>query len=68
MSVLELYQQSIRSMTPAERLELATMILRGIPPQSLVDYSADWSDEDLADLSRSTWKEIDSDPEYAHDG
>lgn len=68
MSVQELYQQSIRPMPLAQRLELASIILRDIPPQSLVDYSTEWSEEDLAELSRSAWKGIDSDAEHGADG
>jgi hypothetical protein len=68
MSVQELYQQSIRPLAVAQRLELASMILRDIPPQSLVDYQTEWSDEDLADFSRTTWSRLESDPEHAVDG
>ena len=68
MSIQELYRQTIRPMAAAQRLELATMILRDIPPQSIMDYQSEWSEEDLADLSRATWGSIDSDPEHAVDG
>jgi hypothetical protein len=38
-------------------LRLATLILEGIPPESVVDYSEEWSDKDLRDLSRAAaWK------------
>ena len=34
---------------------------------SIVQYSDEWTDEDLRDLSRDTWKRIENDPEYAYD-
>lgn len=68
MSVQELYQQTIKPLAAAQRLELAAMILGDIPPQSVVDYQTEWSDEDLADLSRATWNRLDTDPEHALDG
>jgi protoheme ferro-lyase len=68
MSVQDLYASSIRAMSAAERLELATLILRDIPPQSLVDYRTEWSEEDLADLTKASWKSLEADGEYASDG
>lgn len=56
MTIDMLYQQTIKSLPPADRLRLATLILGDIPPQSLVDYSDEWSDEDLADFSRHGWR------------
>ena len=44
MTVNQLYEQTIKPLSPAERLRLATLILNGIPPQSVVDYSDEWSD------------------------
>jgi hypothetical protein len=38
MTVHEIYDQAIRPLSAAERLQLATIILNDIPPQLLVDY------------------------------
>ncbi len=37
MTVNEIYQQSIKSLPTADRLQLARMILNDIPAQSFVD-------------------------------
>ncbi len=58
MTIDTLYQQTIKSLPPADRLRLATLILEDIPPQSLVDYSDEWTDEDLADFSRQGWRRL----------
>ena len=55
MTVETLYAQSIKPLTAAERLRLAAMILEDIPPQSFVDYSEEWTDEDLADFTKQSW-------------
>jgi hypothetical protein len=54
MTIEQLYAESIKPLPPADRLRLATIILEGIPPESVVDYSDEWSDEDLRDLSRAS--------------
>ena len=55
MTVEALYAQSIKPLTAAERLRLATLILEDIPPRSFVDYSEEWTDEDLADFTKQSW-------------
>ena len=60
MSVAELYNTTIKPLTAPQRLQLARMILEGIPPQSIVDYNDEWTEEDLAEFSqsaRSRWNE-----------
>ena len=47
----ELYEKSVRSMPASERLWLATRILNDIPPSSILDYSDEWNDKDLRQLS-----------------
>jgi hypothetical protein len=54
MTIEQLYSERIRPLPPSDRLRLATLILEGIPPQSVVDYSDEWNDEDLRDLSRAS--------------
>lgn len=54
----ELYEEAIRPLAPADRLKLATRILVDIPPESLSNYSGEWTDEDLSDFSRASWEYI----------
>jgi hypothetical protein len=68
MSIQELYEQAIKPLPPVERLQLATIILTNIPPECVVDYSSEWTDEDMADFTRAAWKRTDTDPELAYDG
>ena len=58
MTVHELYEQSIRGLPAADRLQLATLILGDIPPKSVVDYRDDWTEEDLEDFSRASFAHI----------
>jgi hypothetical protein len=46
-----LYQQSIKPLPVSDRLQLATRILNDIPPQSVVDFRTDWSDEHQRDVT-----------------
>ncbi len=55
MTIEQLYERSIRPLPTGERLRLATLILEGIPPEAVADYSDEWSDEDLADFARTSW-------------
>lgn len=50
----ELYEKSVRSMLASERLKLATRILNDIPPASILDYSDEWNETDLRQLSDDT--------------
>jgi hypothetical protein len=67
MKIEELYEEQIRSLPTAERLRLATMILNDIPPQSVVDYRDDWSDEDLRDFRAAGFKQIDAATDWVGD-
>ena len=58
MTVQEVYEQSIRGLPAADRLQLATLILNEISPLSIVNVSEEWSDEDLRDFSRASWNRI----------
>jgi hypothetical protein len=59
MNVHELYEQTIKSLPAAERLRLAVLILNDIPPQSVVDDSESWTEEDLQDFTQGSWTYID---------
>lgn len=52
-SVEEIYAQVISSLPPAERLQLATLILNGLVQQStaVVDVSDSWSEQDQLNLA-----------------
>jgi hypothetical protein len=57
MTIEQLYERTIRLLPTAERLRRATLILEGIPPEAVADFSDEWSDEDLADFN-SGWSRI----------
>jgi hypothetical protein len=48
----EFYAETVRSLSPKERLQLAAMILNDLTkPNEEIDLSDSWSDEDLQDLT-----------------
>jgi hypothetical protein len=59
MNVYELYEQTIKALPAAERLRLAVLILNDIPPQSVVDVSESWTEEDLQEFTQGSWQLID---------
>ncbi len=50
-----LYDTIVKSLPPSERLKLAALILNDIPEQAVIDYSSEWSDEDLRDFSTASF-------------
>lgn len=50
MTIATLYQNAVESLSPADRLRLATMLLETLSP-SVVDDSEAWSDDDLRDYA-----------------
>ena len=50
-----IYNDVVKSLPSAERFKLATLILNGIPEQAIVDYSTEWSEQDLRDFSDATF-------------
>jgi hypothetical protein len=50
-SAAEVYSQAVKPLPPSERLKLATLILNDIPPRAVVDYSEEWTEEDMRDLT-----------------
>ena len=54
----ELYNQVVKPLPPPERLKLAAIILNDIASQAVVDYSEEWSEEDLRDFSVASWDYI----------
>ena len=50
--IQELYESRVRPMVPAERLQLARLILDDLSPsEAAVDVDDEWSDDDLADVA-----------------
>jgi hypothetical protein len=50
--IQELYEARVKPMVPAERLQLARLILDDLAPsENAVDVNDAWSDDDLADLA-----------------
>ncbi|MCR4413831.1 MAG: hypothetical protein NUV77_15535 [Thermoguttaceae bacterium] len=58
--VEDLYERTIRPLPADQRLRLATMILNDIPPQAVVDYREEWTEEDYRDLARATWGRVET--------
>ena len=50
-AVDQLYDNSIKPLPIAERLQLPARILNDIPPQSVVDYRTEWSEQDLREAT-----------------
>jgi hypothetical protein len=53
-SVQELYETSVRVRPTSERLQLAALILNDISPDSIVDYSETWSEEDILEFREAS--------------
>jgi hypothetical protein len=62
MSAREIYEQSIRQLSPAERLRLASLILDDLAASAEArrDVSDEWTGADLADLSAFALKAVDA--------
>jgi hypothetical protein len=50
MTIATLFQNAVESLSPSDRLRLATMLLETLSPSAL-DDSEDWSDDDLRDYA-----------------
>jgi len=60
MGIEQIYEKTIRPLPAGERLRLARLILDGIPAESVADFSDEWSDEDLRDLSVASLSRADA--------
>src|SRR5688572_14309018 len=50
--IQDLYETRVRPMGPAERLQLAKLILNDLAPsETAIDVSDEWTDDDLADVA-----------------
>lgn len=57
-NVERLYEQAIKPLSAADRLRLAAIILKEIPPESVVDYSDAWTDQDRRDFTEASWRHV----------
>jgi protoheme ferro-lyase len=53
-----IYGQVVKPLPLSERLKLATLILNDIPPRAVVDYSEEWTEEDMRDFTAASWAYI----------
>ena len=60
MTVAEIYDQTIRPLSAADRLRLAKLILQDIPPEWLVDAADEWSEEDYHDFAQASWRQAEA--------
>jgi hypothetical protein len=62
--IKELYDTRVRPMVPAERLQLARLILDDLAPsENAVDVSDEWGDNDLAEVAAYSAQQADRSPE-----
>jgi hypothetical protein len=50
----ELYDSAVRTLPISARLQLAAMILDGIAPESVLDFSETWTDEDVEEFREAS--------------
>jgi hypothetical protein len=59
MNVDQLYESAVKPLPTTDRLRLATLILNNIPPEAVVDYSDEWTEEDMRDLTAYSVRHLD---------
>jgi hypothetical protein len=67
MSIVEIYEQTIRPLSATDRVGLAKLILNGLPPEAIVDFREEWSDEDREEFTHTGWKRADHGEVKAND-
>jgi hypothetical protein len=56
-TIQEIYTQVLSTLSPTERLQLATLILNGLVQQDTnVDESDTWTEQDQIDLAAFSWQ------------
>ena len=55
MTLIDLYNQSIKPLSPSERLRLASLILNDLTATATVDEGTEWRDEDYRDFTNANW-------------
>lgn len=51
MSVEQIYEENVKALSAEQRFQLATLILSDISPRAVIDYSEEWSEEDLREAT-----------------
>jgi hypothetical protein len=66
MTLHELYNNSVKPLPAAQRLRLAALILNDIPAEAVVDYSEEWTADDLSDVTRASLQRLDAEEDPSH--
>jgi hypothetical protein len=53
-----IYDQIVKPLPTPERFKLAQLILSDIPSCAVVDYSEEWTEEDIREFSEWSWRYI----------
>jgi hypothetical protein len=54
-----IYDQIVKPLPTPERFKLAQLILSDIPSCAVVDYSEEWTEEDMRDFALATFRYAD---------
>jgi hypothetical protein len=54
-----IYDQIVKPLPTPERFKLAQLILSDIPSRAVVDYSEEWTEEDMRDFALATFRYAD---------
>ncbi|MFA0759911.1 MAG: hypothetical protein PVTTEEND_000200 [Candidatus Fervidibacter sp.] len=54
-----IYEQIVKPLPTPERFKLAQLILSNIPSRAVVDYSEEWTEEDMRDFALATFRYAD---------
>ena len=58
MTLIDLYNQSIKPLSRSERLRLASLILNDLTATATVDEGTEWRDEDYRDFTNGSWSRL----------
>jgi hypothetical protein len=64
MGIEQIYELAIKPLPVEERLRLARLILDGISAEGIVDFSEEWSGDDLRELTMAAWSRADRSPSH----
>jgi hypothetical protein len=60
MGIEQIYERTIKPLPVEERLRLARLILDEISAGGVVDFSEEWSEDDLRELTAAAWSRADA--------
>jgi hypothetical protein len=58
MTIEQLYEETIRRLPVGERIRLASLIMWDSAGEGKLDYSEEWSEDDLHEFSAAGWELI----------